>query len=142
MLDTTAFGSRELLEWLVGCESRDEMQKAIRAWLHSHPRPRSTEEILAHVDNLLAGWYQPPDGYDPRIVGPVLDKLAEIPARILRESGSPGAEDFDARRWTHDWAHESHPAFGGRPPVHGLHTQEGAALARSILEQLQSGAYL
>ena len=126
---------------LLACDSNKGIHTAIQAWLQVNPRPRTPEEIAARADEMLAGWYQHPDGYDPRIVRPVLDTLAEIPARIVRESGRSGAQDFNAREWIHDWAHLSHPALDGRAPVHVLHTPEGVQHVRQLLEQMQSGAY-
>lgn len=131
----------ELLGWLLECDSLDDMHATIQAWLRANPRTRTAEEIAVHVDEILAGWYQSPDGYDPRTVSPILDQLADIPARIVRESGRPDAEDFDARAWLHDWAHCHHPALGGRAPVHVLHTPEGVAQVRQLLEQQQSSAF-
>ena len=42
---------------------------------------------MARVDEMLPSWHASPDGYDPRIVGPALDELAEMAAHIVRKSG-------------------------------------------------------
>jgi hypothetical protein len=129
----------ELLEWLLACGSRDEIHATIHEWLRANPRPRTWQEIKAYVDEVLAGCYLPPDGYDPRIVSPILDELSVIVLRIARESGRGAVDAFDARRWTHDWAHLPHPALDGKSPVLVLHTPEGVGKVRKLLERESDG---
>lgn len=131
-LDTHAF-----LEWLLSCESREEMHNAIRAWLHAHPRPPTNVEIMARIDDALAGWYQA--YYDPRRVAQGFAELEVLAERIVRESGC--RDEFDAAAWVRSWAHEPHPALGGRCPVYLLSTPEGVAEVRSLLLRQQSAAF-
>ena len=114
---TTNLTAWELLEWLRACDSRDYMRAAIQSWLQASPAPPSMEQIMARVDEALAGWYQPP-GYDPSVVAPAIAELVEVADRIVRESGTPGAsEQFDARAWVDHWVHVPHPALGGQCPI-------------------------
>jgi len=88
-MEITTLSIHDFLEFLAGCESLDDIRAAIHAWHKANPRPRSQAEINAHVDEVLAGWYLPPDGYDPRVVGPVLDGLARSPRELCVSLGGP-----------------------------------------------------
>lgn len=127
---TDQMNAHQLLDWLLTCDSRDEIHFAISSWLRANPR--SPEE------QALALYY----GYNANIVSPRLDELASIARCIVSESGSDQANDFDARRWIDGWAHSPLIALGGQLPVELLHTEEGVARVRQLLEQIQSGAYV
>ena len=76
------------------------------------------------------------------VVSPVIAELVDIAARIVRESGTPGASgEFDASSWVDEWVHTPHPALGGQCPMQLLGTAEGRDAVRSLLERQQSGAY-
>ena len=123
----------ELLEWLLACDARDEIHDAIRAWLQANPR--SEEQALAQC---WARYY----GYDATVVAPVLDELAEVARRIVAESAPGEIDDFDAGRWIHEWAHQPLGALGGQRAVHLLHTEEGVARVKLLLQQIQAGMYV
>ena len=112
---TDALAPHALLEWLCACDSRDQILDVIRSWLRANP---------------------------PRIIDPLLEEFAQLAARIVAESGPPGAAtSFDAREWVIAWAHTPHPALGEQRPVHVIQTPEGVKQVRQLLEQSQSGAY-
>lgn len=122
MSETNSLSPRELMAWLLTCETRDEMHDAIRDWMRANP---------VHAPHT--------DGQD---LHKVLAELAEIPRRIVAESGLPGASEvFDAEAWLNQWAHLPHPALGEQRPIDLLRTPGGVAQVRQLLEQQQSGAY-
>jgi hypothetical protein len=117
-------GARQLLEWLLACDSRDEMHRAIHSWLRANPAPPSLDATLARVDAALQGWYRAE--YDPRVVSPAIAELVATAERLGR--------DRDAmREWVTDWTHEPHEGLGGQAPVRVLHTAEGLDLVRDLL---------
>lgn len=119
---TDTLTARALMEWLLACNSSDEMHHVIGEWLRANPAPATDLDwhALHHV----------------------LAELAEIPRRIVAESGLPGASDtFDAEAWLHQWARTPHPALGGERPADVLLTPDGVARVRQLLMQQQSGAY-
>jgi len=59
--------------------------------------------------------------------------------RIVQESGNPA--DFDAAKWTTEWLRESNAALGGRKPAEYLDSEEGCAIVRGLVLQMQSGAF-
>jgi hypothetical protein len=131
----TALGMRALLEWICTCDSPGQIHSTIRAWLAANPPPGAGEQGFGWTDDV-------PDGYEPPTSSPVFNELAQIAARIVRESGPPGAaEEFDARRWISEWVRAPHPALGGKTPLQVLHTSDGVEQVRRLLEQQQSGAY-
>lgn len=118
--------SHDLITWILGCDSRDEIHSAVRDWLRSNPRPKSMDEILAHVDDMLAGLYQ--KEYDPRAVAPAVAELVSLAEQVVRD-GDPG----DARAWVDDFIHQPHAALGGRCPVQLLTTPEGLAQVKVLV---------
>ncbi len=119
---TNNLALRELMDWLLACDSLDQVHGTIRNWLRANPAATADEDLHA--------------------LHHVLAELAEIPRRIVAESGLPGASaTFDAEAWLHRWAHVPHPALGGQCPVALLHSPDGVARVRQLLEQQQSGAY-
>lgn len=80
---------------------------------------------------------------EARIVKPVdpehLAALAAVVQRIVTESGDPTG--FDAVAWTERWIRESVPALGGASPSDYMDTAEGRELVKTLILQMQSGAY-
>jgi len=69
----------------------------------------------------------------------VLAELVAIVQRMVNESGNPVG--FDAHGWTVDWVTHPVPALGGRCPVEYMQTKDGLAVVKTLLLQMQSGAY-
>lgn len=128
--ETNKLNAHQLLEWILACNSRDQIYAAIRAWQRANPRSPG--------EQALSQYY----GYDANIVGPVLDELADVARRIVRESGPGAADTFDARQWIDEWAHQPLLALNRQRPVHLLHTAQGVARVRLLLEQIQYGVYV
>ncbi len=124
--DRPSLSVHDFLSWILGCDSRDEIHAAVREWLRANPRPKTMEEILAHVDDMLAGLYQ--QHYDPRIVAPAVAELVSLAEQFVRDGEPSGA-----RAWIDDFIHQPHVALGGRCPVQLLTTPEGLAQVKVLL---------
>jgi hypothetical protein len=123
---SASVSAHELLQWILGCDSRDEIHAVVSRWLRANPPPRSIEEILAHVDDMLAGLYK--SEYDPRIVAPAVAELVSMAEQLVRDGDSESAQ-----AWVDEFVHQPHPALGGRCPIHLLATPEGLAQAKRLL---------
>jgi len=124
--DRCSLSVHDFLGWILGCDSRDEIHAAVQDWLQANPRPKTMDEILAHVDDMLAGLYQ--KEYDPRVVAPAVAELAVMAEQFVSESDPIGP-----REWIDEFIHQPHPSLGGRCPVQLLATPEGVAQVKALL---------
>lgn len=75
----------------------------------------------------------------PPLDAAALAELVAIVQTMVNESGNPVG--FDAHAWTVDWVTHPVPALGMRCPLEYMQTQAGLAIVRTLLLQIQSGAY-
>jgi len=68
-------------------------------------------------------------------------KLLGIAQRIVADSMSEEAQDFDAARWLGRWIERPEPALGGRKPADLLDTPTGVQVVARLLGSIESGAY-
>lgn len=129
VLDTTRLSARELLEHLLGCSSPDDIHAKITGWLAANPAPKTSAEISAWVDDVLAGWYA---AYgDPR---PRQARREEL-LRIAESMRDPASDPLGRRVWILDWLETPHAALGGRTPEELIDTHEGFEQIKKLLLQ-------
>ena len=68
-------------------------------------------------------------------------RLLATAQRILSDSTSPQARDFDAAKWLGRWIEQPQPALGGHRPSDMLDTPTGMMVVARLLGSLESGAY-
>jgi len=67
------------------------------------------------------------------------DHLIDLVELIVTESGS--SDKFDARSWLKEWLVSANPALGNRTPAEFMRTKAGRETIRSLILQMQNGAY-
>lgn len=66
-------------------------------------------------------------------------RLVGLVEKIVVESGN--LENFDAARWAAQWLDRPNAALEGRSPGEFMDTEDGRQIVRSLISQMQSGAY-
>lgn len=122
----------DLVEWIVQCQSLEDIHSVATDWLRSNPPRKDMAHILAKVDDMLAGLYA--REYDPRVVSPAVDELIEIAEHLLPPDG-----EITARTWVDDFIHAPHEALDHDCPVRLLSTPEGRNTVKRLLINQFSG---
>jgi putative toxin-antitoxin system antitoxin component (TIGR02293 family) len=68
-------------------------------------------------------------------------KLLGIAQRLVAESTSRQARNFDAAQWLGRWIEQPQPSLGGRKPSELLDTPTGLSVVARLLGAIESGAY-
>lgn len=68
--------------------------------------------------------------------------LLALAQRMVDNSASEQAQNFDTERWLRQWLAHPNPALGGARPIDLLATQAGTQSVRQLLAAMESGAYL
>jgi putative toxin-antitoxin system antitoxin component (TIGR02293 family) len=68
-------------------------------------------------------------------------KLLGIAQRLVAESTSSRARDFDAAQWLGRWIEQPQPSLDGRKPSELLDTPTGLGVVARLLGSIESGAY-
>jgi hypothetical protein len=132
---TNSLDAHALLQWLAGCDSRDEMHNVIRGWLQANPRPPTPEErqtsIFQRVDSMLAGAYQVYG--DPRPALAARDSLLPIAETIVGQLADPAI--LSPRIWLEEWLTTPAPGLSGRCPEDLLNSSDGVDQVRALLQR-------
>ena len=100
------------------------MPRSLHARPHHRQRTRRRHGVFVGMTSYPAPWW-------PELVGQV--------TQIVHESGI--REGFHAETWLLDFLTSPSPALGNRTPLSLMETDEGRGQVRTLIAQMQSGAY-
>lgn len=126
-LDSTQLPARAFLEHLLGLSLRDEIAQEITAWLRANPPAVTLPEIIARVDDALAGWYAALG--DPRPLEARREQLVQDAQQVFGE----GRGVLGTRAWLLEWLETPSGQLHGGRPRDLLETQQGFERLKEML---------